>query len=319
MLNIIPKLSLENMSKDYVEMELMPHAPTMEANMDGSEKNYSPLNPVSLIERSFIQTTSDQRFHAYARESLWLEQKRDDLKANEKPATETEKLNHDMDEIMMNLVENNIKYGTHCFAVGHGETSAVLLLTPVRTLGEKRPDPSGNSMEESQSFSHTYALASREGFFSIKFIKDTNENGGALDDQYSVGERNLAYAVQRSMWESKSKTRQEIEDTAKSAYGLSKQEVVDKEYLGQTSRDGLSKDSNGRYNFHIGTYQISTGSNWLLQKIDGQAAADLVREAIIVSRENGEKRIVEPQDDTRKQLQVDEAILNILKPEPSSD
>ncbi len=144
------------MPAQIAEIEMLPKAPTMEPILDGSEKNFSLVKPESLIERSFIKTTPEQRAHAYDRESLWLEQKRGDLKTNENPTTEKDQLNLKMDQIMVKLVEANIKYGTHSFQMGNGETSAVLLLTPVKTLGEKRPDPTGYDIEEYQDVDAEY-------------------------------------------------------------------------------------------------------------------------------------------------------------------
>lgn len=327
----------------------LPGIPITKIELDGSGKNLSLLTPESLIERSFIPTTPEQRFHYYDRESLWIEQKQIELNDNENPSSEPDQLHHDMDEIMMNLVENNTKYGTYCMPMGHGESSAVLLLTPIRVLGKKIDVPGPYGPDVVQQTSHCYGLVTKEGFFQVMIRKTDSDTGAVLnegvknwedsglsteeavqwrknnthiisgqtiDERYSVSERNFASAVQKSMWNTQSKTRSEIRARAKPTNGMSLEEVVDHSYLAQQSPEGVFKDQNGKHILIIDTYSVT--DSWpesvvTLQQVEGEDGANFVRDAIIASRANGEKRIIEPQNETRKQLQVARAILDILE------
>jgi len=142
---------------------------------DGVEKNYSPLKPESLIERTFNPVTPEQERCQQVEEEYWLEDLQRVIDVPLPPnASEEQMLQRRMQEIMRRMVRDKEQFGQYCMPLGVGKERCVLLLTPIRQVGEEIPNP-GFSDEETKRVRNIFAIVTEHGLFSLTFNKTVSD------------------------------------------------------------------------------------------------------------------------------------------------
>jgi len=193
----------------------------------GPTRNLSLISPESLISPGFLKEgiSNEMLQNGEDNEKQWLEsidrfidrlQKEIDSLSKDAETTESKQLLKKirMVELMKKMIEKKKTTGIFCLSFGLAESSGVLLLTPIRKLGEKTLSQDDEKEEEQQTSKHIYVFLTPDGFYSLRFNKTVAaESATELYEKYgqsyggvtieSMDERYPDFSEQALAWSSK--------------------------------------------------------------------------------------------------------------------